>query len=103
MPVPEFSAPFESVDPAKCATVAEADMEIIASLVVAFRLPQGRYSQSLSEVRLPAALASASSAKGTLTYAKQGEHFTLDWTVPPWQLRYDGQSKQLTSKPAPAK
>lgn len=100
--VPKFSAPFESVDPTKSATVAEADLEIITSLVEAFRLSQGRYPQSLSEVTLPAALASAS-AKGTLIYANQGQYFTLDWTVPPWQLRYDGQSKQLTSKPAQAK
>ena len=86
--------PFAVASVGERAAVVEADLRAIASFVDAYRLSQGRYPDSLTEVRLPEGLAALASEVG-VQYARADAAYTLRWAASTQQLVFDGASGQI--------
>ena len=96
---PRFSEPYTWPDPATNSGAAEGELAAVAGLIEAYRISQGSYPSTLSQVALPEGLA-ALIADSVLVYRTADQTFTLDWTLPHWHATYDSQSEAVRVEPA---
>lgn len=88
-----FGAPFPQPQAGADAAVAQVDLEVIAGMVEAFKLSQGRYPSTLGEVRLPETLAEFVREQ-TISYQTTPSAFTLEWSLPRMKATLDGATMQ---------
>lgn len=90
--------PFQTAVPGESAAAAEADLRAIAIFVDAFQFSQGRYPDTLSEVRLPDGMAALVRDHG-VRYQRTDAGYTLQWMLPAQQLVYDGVTGETRHTP----
>lgn len=95
---PRMQSPYAWPDPNASSIMAEADLEAVASLIEAYRISQGQYPAVLSQVALPAGLASLV-AGSVMVYSPTDTAFTLDWTLPHWHATYDSKTGRAIVEP----
>lgn len=95
---PRISEPYEWPDPDSSPMVADADLEAVVSLIETYRLSQGRYPASLSDIRLPEGLTEVV-AGSALEYRPGEAGYALDWTLPHWRATYSSESGQANVQP----
>jgi hypothetical protein len=95
---PRFSEPYTWPDPATSPAAAEANLIEVIGWIEAYRISQGRYPAVLSQVTLPAGLATAV-AESVLVYQTTDTSYTLDWTLPHWRATYDSQTEKFSVEP----
>lgn len=95
---PRFQEPFGRPDPNKDATVAEADLAMIAMLIDSYQVSQGKYPTSLDQVRLPEPLATFVSEQ-KIAYRQTKKAYILDWTLPSWHAVFDGETGKVNVAP----
>lgn len=91
---PRFNEPFGHPDPTQDPAVAEADLNLLATLLESYRLSQGKYPTTLDEVHLPDAIA-AFVAEQKITYRQTDKAYVLDWTLPRWHALFNGETRKV--------
>jgi hypothetical protein len=91
---PRFAEPYALPDPATNPKVIEAELEAIAGLIEDYRFSQGKYPESLNQVRLPVGLDEAV-ANTKLEYQLKENSYVLNWTPFHWQAVLDGATGKI--------
>jgi hypothetical protein len=96
---PRFSEPYTWPDPATSASAAEGELITLVGLIEAYRISQGRYPETLSQIALPAGLAELV-ASSVPEYRPTENAYTLDWTLPHWHATYDSLTEKVSVEPS---
>lgn len=99
---PRFSEPYAWPDPSTHPGAAEGELITVVGLIEAYRISQGRYPATLSQVAIPEGLA-ALIADSALDYRAAEQSYTLDWTLPHWQASYNSVTEKVSVVPAAKK
>ena len=97
---PKFSEPYAWPDPATNPSAAEGQLIELVTLIETYRISQGRYPETLSQIALPQGLAAAV-ASSVPQYRPTESAYTLDWAMPHWRAAYDSLTEKVKVEPLP--
>lgn len=95
---PRFSEPYAWPDPVTNSSAAEAQLMELVELIENYRVSQGRYPETLSQIALPEGLATVVAGSVPL-YRRTETAYTLDWTLPHWHASFDGMTEKVSVAP----
>jgi hypothetical protein len=96
---PRFAEPYTWPDPATNSGAAEGVLIEVVGLVESYRISQGRYPDTLSQIAIPAGL-SALITDSVLLYKPGEQSYKLDWTLAHWHASYDSQTEKVSVTPS---
>jgi hypothetical protein len=95
---PRFSEPYSWPDAATNPNAAEAPLIELVSLIETYRISQGRYPETLSQIALPEGLATVV-ASSVPQYRPAETAYTLEVTLPHWRASYDSLTEKVSIEP----
>ena len=96
---PRFTEPLVWPDPATNPAAAEGDLAEVVGFIEAYRLSQGKYPATLSQVNFSSGLAALIS-ESVLRYQPTEQGYALDWTQANWHATFDSVTQKVVVEPA---
>ena len=96
---PRFIEPYPIPDPTKDASVAAADLEALAETIAIYKTATGRLPENLEAIGMPPEYRAFVKESG-IVYKLNGDNFTLDWSLPKWNVGYDSSKEKVETKPS---
>jgi hypothetical protein len=97
---PRIIAPYALPDPNTDPTVIEGELVVVSELIEAYKLSQGRYPESLGNVKLLPALGEGVDISG-LSYQLKDSGYVLDWQYPKWHGKLNSVTGEIAVTPTP--